>query len=232
MESSQLKENLDKVLEEIGVAARKAGRSDGDVSLVAVSKTHSAEMVAELYKVGQAAFGENYVQEAMDKMDELRELDIKWHFIGHLQSNKAKQVAGRFDMIETVHSLKVAERLNKAVEEQGWTQPVLIQVNLGGEDQKSGVAEDGLLQLSARTEEMKGLDLQGLMVLPPFLGDGEKTRPYFVKLRRLKADLEKRLGRSLPHLSMGMTADFVQAIEEGATLVRVGTRIFGPREYC
>ncbi|MFP4657405.1 MAG: YggS family pyridoxal phosphate-dependent enzyme [Desulfonatronovibrionaceae bacterium] len=231
MDGSGLKENLKKFQEEMADAARRAGRSVQDITLVAVSKTHGPDRVAELYNCGQRIFGENYVQEAAAKMDELSGLGIDWHFIGHLQSNKARQVAGRFAMVQTVHSAKLARRLNDILQGTGGVQPVLVQVNLGEEKQKSGVRPEESGRLCTAIEEMSGLDLKGLMVLPPFFEDGEKSRPYFARLRQLKEKMERELGRRLPHLSMGMTADFPQAIEEGATLIRVGTRLFGPREY-
>ncbi|MFO7817601.1 MAG: YggS family pyridoxal phosphate-dependent enzyme [Thermodesulfobacteriota bacterium] len=232
MDSSQLRKNRDLVLEDIQKAAVKSGRNIDDIILVAVSKTHPASMVSELFKHGQAVFGENYVQEATAKIDELQDLEIDWHFIGHLQSNKAAKVVGRFSLIQTVHSLKLANRMNKLAGEKNIRQPVLVQINPGDEDQKSGVRPDQAEELCSQIIALESLDLQGLMLLPPFFDDGEKSRPYFKRLRLLKESLEKSLDREFKHLSMGMTADFKQAIEEGATLIRVGTRIFGPREYC
>jgi len=232
MDRSELKYSLEKLQEEMSEAALRSGRSMRDITLVAVSKTHSADMVAELFGCGQRAFGENYVQEAQAKMENLSHLDIDWHFIGHLQSNKAGQVAGRFSLIQTVHSLKLARRLDNIVRESNLVQPVLVQVNIGEEEQKSGVIPAEAEEVCAGIEGLPGLDLQGLMILPPFFEDGEKSRPYFARLRELKQEMEQKLGRNLQHLSMGMTADFPQAIEEGATLIRVGTRLFGPREYA
>lgn len=231
MDKSELKYNLEKLQEEMSEAALSSGRSMRDITLVAVSKTHSADMVAEFFECGQRTFGENYVQEAQTKMENLSHLDIDWHFIGHLQSNKARQVAGKFSLIQTVHSLKLAHRVDSIVRESNSVQPVLVQVNIGEEKQKSGVLPAEAEEVCVGREELPGLDLQGLMVLPPFFEDGEKSRPYFVRLRELKEEMEQKLGRNLQHLSMGMTADFPQAIEEGATLIRVGTRLFGPREY-
>jgi len=231
MVKNELRDNLEKLREEMSEAALRSGRLMRDITLVAVSKTHPPDMVAELFESGQRTFGENYVQEARAKLENLSHLDIEWHFIGRIQSNKARQVAGKFSLVQSVHSLKLARRLDNIVRESNSVQPVLVQVNVGGEEQKSGVMPAQAEEVCTGIEEMPGLDLQGLMVLPPFFEDGEESRPYFARLRELKEKMEKKLGRNLPHLSMGMTADFPQAIEEGATLIRVGTRLFGAREY-
>ncbi|MDY0274818.1 MAG: YggS family pyridoxal phosphate-dependent enzyme [Desulfomicrobium sp.] len=217
------------VQERIRLAALKAGRLEDSVRLVAVSKRHPVEAIATLYEHGQYLFGENYVQEAQKKM-ELLPSDIQWHFLGHLQTNKVKQVVGIFDLIHGVDSLKLARSLQGRAEELDCTQNVLVQVNLGSETQKNGVLEEDLPQLAEYLAASSRLCWQGLMLMPPFLGDVDKVRPFFVRLRELAHKLSQEFGMSLKELSMGMTDDFEAAIEEGATIVRVGTRIFGKRE--
>mgnify|MGYP001188637777 CR=1 FL=1 len=225
----ELAENLALVREDMAGAAQRAGRDPSDVVLVAVSKTYPAADVAALFAAGQRVFGESYVQEAVAKRAELAALPLEWHFIGGLQRNKAKFVAGDFALVHGVDSLKLAETLARKAMEKGAAQDVLLQVNLGREEQKGGVLEEDLPGLAEAVTGMEGLTLSGLMLLPPFFDDPERARPFFARARELKEDLERRLGRSLPHLSMGMTGDFQAAVEEGATLVRVGTRIFGSR---
>lgn len=216
-------------------AVRKAGRDRDEVTLVAVSKYHPAEAVAAVAALGQRDFGENYVQEALQKQAALAGAGLRWHCIGHVQSKKAKDVAGRFTLIHTVDTLKLAQNLHKNMcrpEDDGacvTPQDVLLQVNIGDEAQKSGVSGDDVARLAEGVMGLQGLRLCGLMCLPPFFDDGEAARPFFAALRRQRDDLENRLGITLPHLSMGMSGDFEQAVEEGATIVRVGTDIFGPR---
>lgn len=226
---SELTERAARVKEEIVEAAIRSGRTGEDVTLVAVSKLHPAIDIRALAEVGQVDFGENYVQEALDKQEVLADLDVKWHFIGGLQSNKAKFVAGRFGLVHSVDSRKLAQTLHKKAAELGVVQDMLIQVNIAGEVQKSGITRESLHSLAEEVMEMPHLRLVGLMTMPPFFDDPERARPVFSQLREIRETLEKQLGVSLPHLSMGMTGDFVSAVEEGATLVRVGTRIFGER---
>ena len=209
-ETAALGERLEAVRGRLAEAARIAGRKPEDVRLIAVSKLHPVEAILAAYGFGQRIFGENYVQEALAKQEALPDLDVEWHCIGHVQTNKAKDVTGRFALIHTVDNLKFAETLARRLPEDIPVQRVLLQVNIGNEPQKAGVDEH-------------------LMCLPPFFDDGEAARPYFARLRELRDDLEARLGIKLPELSMGMSGDCVQAVEEGATLVRVGTDIFGPR---
>lgn len=230
-----LEERWRKVLEGKAEAERKAGREPGSVRLVAVSKFHPAEAIAELYRLGQKDFGENYMQEARGKQKQLAELDIRWHAIGPVQSNKAKEAAGHFALLHTLSSLSLAKALLRRLPE-GTVQDVLVQVNIGEESQKSGVVPaelacffEDLLEQKLVTAEGAGLRVRGLMCLPPNCGEGELARPYFVRLRQLRDAMEERFGLSLPELSMGMSGDYVQAIEEGATMIRVGTEIFGPR---
>ncbi|QJB56290.1 YggS family pyridoxal phosphate-dependent enzyme [Pseudodesulfovibrio sp. zrk46] len=225
----ELAENVARVKEDLAEAARKAGRQVEDVTLVAVSKIKPASDVRALAESGQLDFGENYVQEAVAKQEELVNLDLNWHFIGGLQSNKAKFVAGKFGLVHSVDSRKLAQALHKKASSLGVVQDILIQVNIAGEVQKSGITVENLPVLADEVMEMDGVRLVGLMTMPPFFDEPERARPVFARLRQLKDELEKQLGKKLPHLSMGMTGDFVPAVEEGATLVRIGTRIFGAR---
>lgn len=217
------------VKEEIEDAARESGRKSDEVKLVAVSKFHPASDVEILYKAGQKSFGESYIQEALAKSEELADLDLDWHFIGGLQSKKAKFVSGNFSIVHSVDSSKLAGLLNKKALSLGIKQSILLQVNSAGEEQKCGVSEKMLPALVEDVISMEGLELKGFMCLPPFFGDSESSRPYFKRLRELKEETEKRFDIRLPHLSMGMTDDYRAAIEEGATLVRIGTKIFGKR---
>jgi PLP dependent protein len=220
--------NLASVRERISCAARACGRDPSEVTLIAVSKTHGEEAVREAYAAGQRDFGENYAQEFEAKARALADLrDLRWHFIGHLQSNKAKLVAPFASMIETVDSLRLIDELSRSALRHGRTMGCLVQVNVGEEPQKSGCAAQEVAPLLEAVEAAKGLALSGLMTLPPFHLDAQETRVHF---RALKALRDAHGGaKRLPHLSMGMSHDFEDAIEEGATIVRVGTAIFGER---
>ena len=234
---------LDSVRARLREAARAAGRRPEDITLVAVSKTHPAEAVAAAHALGQVEFAENYVQEALAKQDALAGLPLRWHFIGHLQSNKAKFMVGRFGLIHTVDSMKLAQNLHKCLEQalaqDKFTpeaaaperQDILIQVNIGEEEQKGGVPATGLAELATGILKLERLRLLGLMCIPPLSLSDRETRPYFAQLRELRVGLEREIGLELPPLSMGMSHDFVEAVAEGATLVRVGTDIFGRRDY-
>jgi len=227
--SEELAGRLARLKEELAEAAERAGRKPEDVTLVAVSKYHPASDVRDLSLAGQVDFGENYVQEALGKQEELADLKLRWHFIGGLQSNKAKYVAGKFGLVHSVDSSKLAQALHKKATSLGLVQDILLQVNIAGEVQKSGITEEELPRLAEEAMAAEGLRLVGLMTMPPFFDEPERARPVFARLRELRDGLEARLGVRLPHLSMGMTGDFVPAVEEGATLVRIGTRIFGSR---
>jgi PLP dependent protein len=214
-------DNLRAVRERIVRACAKAGRSEASVGLVAVSKTQSIEKIREAYEAGQRAFGENYVQELADKASALADLsDIEWHFIGHLQRNKVKQVAIARAFVESVDSIRLAAELDKRALDRT---PVLAQVNVAGEAQKSGCDPSELAALVDALRESAKLELRGLMTIPPLSDDPEASRPYFARLRALAAE------HSLREISMGMSADLEVAIDEGASLVRVGTAIFGAR---
>ncbi len=227
---SDFARRLAQIRERLAAAARRAGRDPSPVRLVAVSKTVGLEALREALAAGQRLFGENYLQEALGKITALGP-EAEWHFIGHLQSNKAKAVVGRFALIHSLDRLSLAEALEKAAARLGVIQEVLVQVNLGGEAGKSGVAPEAVAELLRELRRFPHLRVQGLMTLPPFLPDPEMVRPYFRALRELRDRLaaQNLSDTGLPELSMGMSGDFEVAVEEGATLVRVGTALFGPR---
>jgi pyridoxal phosphate enzyme (YggS family) len=223
-------ENLARVRERMGAAARRSGRDPASVRLVAVSKTVDAERVRQAIDAGAKILGENYVQEAQKKIEMLGH-EVAWHFIGHLQTNKARVAAGLFDFIHSVDSLNLAQELGRRAKLRGKVLPVLLEINLAGEVTKFGAQEKEILLLAEKLSEMEGIEVKGLMTMPPFFEDPETSRPYFVELRKLGERLAKeKIPRiSMEELSMGMSNDFEVAVEEGATLVRVGTAIFGPR---
>jgi hypothetical protein len=227
-----VQENVERIQERIQLACQRAGRPAEDVRLIAVSKTKPAEAIREAYAAGLREFGENRVQEAAAKRKELADLDAAWHLIGHLQSNKAKQAVQLFASIHSVDSLNLAEKIDRAAASLGRKLPVLIEVHLGEEASKFGVEEDALLQLAEKIGALPSIELRGLMTLPPFFDIPEDVRPFFRRLREMAERLEARNlpGVSMRELSMGMSHDFEIAIEEGATIVRVGTAIFGGRE--
>ena len=226
-----ISENIAAIRERMEGAARLAGRDPGEIALMAVCKTKPAETIREAYDAGQRLFGENRVQEFAGKAPALGDLkDARFHMIGHLQSNKARAAAELFSAVDSVDSVKLAERLNAAARELGKTLDILIEINIGGEEAKSGIAPDSpeLVAILERAKEWANLRVRGLMTVPPFTEDPEGARPYFRKLRELRDSLTSR-GFSLEQLSMGMSHDFEVAIEEGSTCVRVGTAIFGER---
>jgi pyridoxal phosphate enzyme (YggS family) len=227
-------QNLAQVRERIAVAAGRAGRRPEDIALMAVSKTVAAERIREAYDAGLRWFGENRVQEFAGKIDALRDLrDVAWHLIGHLQTNKAAKAAELFVAVDSVDSLRLAQKLNAAAQEFGKKLTVLIEINVGGEAAKSGMPPESheLDELLLAAPELTHLDFGGLMTVPPFANDPRQARPHFRKLRELRDQIA---ARRLPAvvmsvLSMGMSHDFEVAIEEGSTCVRVGTAIFGMR---
>jgi len=227
---SEISENLARVRERIETAALRCGRDLLKVRLVAVIKTVEAERVGQAISAGVKILGENYVQEAQKKIEILGH-NVAWHFIGHLQTNKAKAAMHLFDLIHSVDSLNLAKELNKQAQQQGKVLPVLLQVNLSGETTKFGAREKEIFQVIEELSAMEGLLVKGLMTMPPYFEDPEASRPYYVELRKLGERLaQQKLSRiSIEELSMGMSNDFEVAIEEGATLVRVGTAIFGAR---
>ncbi|MEA1934430.1 MAG: YggS family pyridoxal phosphate-dependent enzyme [Thermodesulfobacteriota bacterium] len=226
-----IKKNIRHVRERIKAAAIRAGREPDSIKLVAVSKRKPVELIRDAVNCGQLIFGENYLQESKEKISILGR-NLTWHFIGHLQTNKAKAAAELFQVIETVDRLKLANGLEKHLAALNRTMDVLVQVNVGRELQKGGVLPENAEKLIREISLCSHLKVKGLMAMPPFLVDSEAVRPFFREMRQIGNDLAAKglLGRHGPlELSMGMTADFEVAIEEGATLVRVGTALFGPR---
>ena len=224
--TKDLTENLAEVRKKITEAARRANRDPEEITLIAVSKTHPAEIIREAIAAGINTFGENKVQEAEAKIPEVGRETAEWHLIGHLQSNKARKAVRLFDVVHTLDSVELAERLERiCIEENRAFLRVLIQVDLAGEETKSGIAENDLPELVEYLKSCERLKFEGFMVLPPFFDDAEKTRPFFIKLREVRDKFSPG-----GELSMGMTNDFEVAIEEGATMVRVGTAIFGERK--
>ena len=227
-------ENLAQVRERVAAAVKRAGRSESqsDVALMAVCKTFPAEAIREAYAAGQRLFGENRVQEFGEKAPMVADLaGLEMHLIGHLQSNKASKAAELFQAVDSVDSLKLAERLNAAAEKLGKKLPVLIEVNVGGEEAKSGVGAsvDEISAILSAAPALANVEFRGLMTVPPYTEDPEGARPYFRRLRELRDEVAKQQGIRLDVLSMGMSHDFEVAIEEGSTSVRVGTAVFGVR---
>jgi pyridoxal phosphate enzyme (YggS family) len=226
---NSIAENLACVREQIAQAAAKVGRAVDEIELVAISKTHPAEKVREAYEAGQTLLGESRVQEARAKIPALPSA-IRWHFVGHLQKNKIRHALPLFEMIHSVDSLALAQDMDRIAQEEGMHPRVLLEVNVAGEGSKFGFAPRKLREEMEALLALPRLSVEGLMTIPPLVEEAEASRKYFVHLRELHDALEKEFNVKLPHLSMGMTNDFPIAIEEGATLVRVGTAIFGERE--
>jgi pyridoxal phosphate enzyme (YggS family) len=227
-------DNLAHVLARIDTATQRAGRRSEDVALMAVSKTFSANCIREAYEAGLRLFGENRVQEFAGKIDSLHDLDAaEWHLIGHLQTNKAVKAVELFSAVDSVDSLRLAQKLNAAAQQLKKKLQVLIEINVGGEVAKSGMAPDSaeLKHLLVAAPELEHLEFRGLMTVPPITEDPREARPYFIKLRQLRDQIGARRlpAIDLCELSMGMSHDFEVAIEEGSTCVRVGTAIFGNR---
>jgi len=221
-----LAENLAAVQTKVARAAQKSGRNAGQIKLVAVSKTHPRELIEAAIESGAAVFGENKIQEAEEKITAIGREKAEWHLIGHLQSNKARKAVRLFDVIQTLDSVELAERLERiCVEENRASLSIFIEVDLANEATKNGVKEKNLPELIEFLQTCEHLKLDGLMLIPPYFEDAEKARPFFRKLREIRDQILPGGG-----LSMGMSHDFEIAIEEGATVVRVGTAIFGERE--
>jgi hypothetical protein len=222
---------IETVRKRIQTAACNCGRHERDIHLVAVSKTVPAERVREAALAGAQIMGENYIQEAREKIEALADLELSWHFIGHLQRNKAKYAVRLFDLIHSVDSIRLAREIDKQAAKAGKQQAILIQVNTGKEASKSGVYEEDALALAREAAHMEHIAVKGLMTLPPYFNAPEKVRPYFRALRELRDRIRSAglPGIEMAELSMGMTGDFETAIEEGATMVRIGTAIFGER---
>lgn len=227
-----LRENLKQVEENISKACEKAGRKREEVTLIAVSKTKPVSMLSEVYDCGIREFGENKVQEICDKRDELPS-DIRWHMIGHLQRNKVKYIVRDVALIHSVDTYRLAEEINIQAKKINRIVPILIEVNIAGEASKFGISAEETKQLVEEISKLNNLQIQGLMTIAPFVEDPEENRPYFQKIRELSVDIARENidNVSMDILSMGMTGDYMVAVEEGATMVRVGTGIFGARNY-
>ncbi|GAB6076622.1 YggS family pyridoxal phosphate-dependent enzyme [Desulfurobacterium crinifex] len=226
-----VRENVQKIKERIERACERVGRDPREVSILAASKTRTSEEIREVFEAGIKLFGENRVQEARDKIPLLSDLSIEWHMIGHLQRNKVKYAVNLFDVVESLDSKELADELEKRLSKLGKKMRVFIEVKLSPEETKHGCSPEEALELARYVLSLEHLKLEGLMTVPPYFEDLELVRPYFRKLREIRDNLEDALGINLPHLSMGMSHDFEVAVEEGATIVRIGTAIFGPRNY-
>ncbi len=227
-----LKENLAEVEDKIQKACERAGRKREEVTLIAVSKTKPVSMLQEAYDLGVRIYGENKVQEIVDKYDVLPD-DIHWHMIGHLQRNKIKYIVDKVDLIHSVDSVRLAEAINKEAEKKNVIVPVLIEVNVAEEESKFGFNTDDVMEFVESIKDLSNIRVMGLMTIAPFVADPEENRPIFAQLRQLSVDIDSKKydNITMSILSMGMTNDYEVAIEEGATMVRVGTGIFGARNY-
>jgi len=227
-----LKDNLKNVEENIKAACERAGRKREEVTLIAVSKTKPVSMLQEIYDCGIRNFGENKVQEICEKREQLPG-DIKWHMIGHLQRNKVKYIIGDVELIHSVDTYRLAEEINIQAKKIHRIVPVLVEVNIAGESTKFGISGEETLQLVEEISKLENIRIKGLMTIAPFVENPEENRPYFQKIKKIAVDIAgKNIDNvSMDILSMGMTGDYMVAIEEGATMVRVGTGIFGARNY-
>ncbi len=223
-----ISENLQRVRAQIAQAAAKTGRAIDEIELVAITKTHPAEKVREAIEAGQTLFGESRVQEARGKIPELPS-NLRWHFVGHLQKNKIRHALPLFELFHGVDSLALAQEMNRIAADEGMHPRVLLEVNVAGEGSKFGFSPDKLREQIEKSLALQRLSILGLMTIPPLADKAEASRRYFVQLRELRDRLQTEFHVDLPQLSMGMTQDFPIAVEEGATLVRVGTAIFGER---
>jgi PLP dependent protein len=221
-------ENLERVREQIAGAAAKGGRAVDEIELVAITKTHPADKVREAIEAGQTLFGESRVQEARAKIPELPSV-LRWHFVGHLQKNKIRHALPLFELFHSVDSLALAQDMNRIANEEGLHPRVLLEVNVAGEGSKFGFKPQTVRAEMESLLALARLSIEGLMCIPPLAEEAEASRAFFVQLRELRDALEKEFDLKLPQLSMGMTNDFMVAVEEGATLLRVGTAIFGER---
>ena len=227
-----LKENLAEVQSRVEQACKRAGRDVAEVTLIAVSKTKPVTDLQEIYNAGVRDFGENKVQEMCDKMEKMPK-DINWHMIGHLQRNKVKYIVGNVALIHSVDSYRLAEEINIQAKKKGIVVPILVEVNIADETTKFGVSKEDAMELVRQIASLDALFIKGLMTIAPYVVDPEENRAYFRKIKELSVDIDNQNieNVSMDILSMGMTGDFEVAIEEGATMVRVGTGIFGKRDY-
>jgi pyridoxal phosphate enzyme (YggS family) len=222
--------NLNQLQDDVRAAAQQCGRDPASVKILAVSKTFPPDVVEAAAEAGQLLFGENRIQEAIAKIPNVRKKGLVWHMIGHLQSNKARRAVELFDVIQTLDSEKIARKISSYSADMGKRMKVMIQVNIGEETQKSGFPSAEINEVISMVSSLPNLDLLGLMSIPPFFENPEETRPYFNEMFQLMADINRYRSEPLRELSMGMSADYRIAIEEGSTMVRIGTAIFGPRD--
>ncbi|MCK5100275.1 MAG: YggS family pyridoxal phosphate-dependent enzyme [Desulfobacteraceae bacterium] len=229
---NQIKENLETINNEISNSAEKRKRKPEDITIIAVSKKHSIETIHKGIEAGIKTFGENYINEAVSKIDQINNDSLSWHFIGHLQSNKAKFAVKYFDLIHTVDTIKLATEINKQANKINKIQDILIQINISEEESKSGIKSDEACLLAEKISSLEHIRLKGIMGMPPFSPDPENARKYFKELKKIKEQIDKQNIPSvtIEHLSMGMSQDFNVAIEEGSTMVRIGTKLFGQRK--
>lgn len=232
VEMSSIRDNLLRVLERMEQAARRAGRDTGEITLIAVSKTVGIAQIREAIEAGVTILGENYVQEAQEKIEQVGH-GIQWHMIGHLQSNKAKYAVTLFDYIHSLDGITLAREIDRRAAQKGKKVRVLVEVNLSGETSKFGIGSDEVMELIHHVSSLEHISVEGLMTMPPYFDEPEKARPYFIRLRDLRDRIQKEEieGVRMDELSMGMSGDFEAAIEEGATMIRVGTAIFGERRH-
>jgi PLP dependent protein len=228
---NQINKNLERIKNEISASAAKAQRNPKDITIIGVSKKQSIETIENGIEAGVEFFGENYINEAVSKIEAINNNNISWHFIGHLQSNKAKFAVKYFDLIHSVDTLKLASEINKQASKINKVQDVLIQINISEEESKSGITSDEAYLLSEKISALDNIRLRGIMGMPPFSINPEEARIYFTRLREIKEYIDKQAIPSvtMEHLSMGMSQDFNVAIEEGSTMVRIGTKLFGQR---
>lgn len=233
MSRTNTQKNYENVLEKVKNACKRVNRSTDEVTLIAVSKTKPVEMLQEVYDAGCRDFGENKVQEIMNKYEKLP-TDIRWHMIGHLQTNKVKYIVDKVYMIHSVDSIKLAKEISKEAVKKNVTVKVLLEVNVAGEESKFGMMSEEVKNFYDEVVDLPGLEVCGLMTIAPYVDEPEDNRQYFVKLRQLMVDMtdKKTDNKDVKELSMGMTGDYEVAVEEGATFVRVGTGIFGERNYA
>lgn len=227
-----IRDNLEQVRQKIKNACERAGRDENEVTLISVSKTKPLPMLEEAYKAGARDFGENKVQELMEKIPEMPE-DVRWHMIGHLQRNKVKYLVGKVFLIHSVDSLRLAEEISREAVKQGTDVNILLEVNVAEEESKFGITLEETEELVSSVSKLPGIHICGLMTIAPFVENAEENRQYFRKLKQLSVDIEQKNidNVNMNVLSMGMTGDYSVAVEEGATYVRVGTGIFGERDY-
>lgn len=228
----QIKKNFTSIKNELANTAEKVKRDPDEITIIGVSKKQNIQTIYKGIQAGVKTLGENYIQEAVEKIKLINNASLSWHFIGHLQSNKAKLAVKYFDLIHSVDTLKLAKEIDKQAEKISKIQTILIQINISEESSKSGIDSDKACKLAEEISLLKNIKVKGIMGMPPFTSDPEKARPFFKKLKKIKDDIEIQNFPliSMTHLSMGMSQDFNVAIEEGATMVRIGTKLFGQRQ--